>query len=123
MAERFSPGEPTTPGRATGGVIGFALGQLLFVAVVPDPTAPQRTVTAAALLTVLIAATPGERRRTAVPTAGFFLVLSGLTVGVRWWTAAVWPAALVLGGGIGTLAYVTSRYARAEPSARRGTDE
>lgn len=92
-------------------VYAFALGQVLFVAIMPDPTPLQLAVVQAGLFGLLVA--PGLRD---VPsrTLGAFAVSSagliGVVAGVRDVTGQLWPAVVALGATVTLCGYVLHRY-------------
>lgn len=92
-------------------VYAFALGQVLFVAISPDPTPLQVGVTQAGLFGILVA--PGLRDAP-IRTLGAFAVASaglvGVVAGVHDVTGQLWPAVVALGATVALCGYVLHRY-------------
>ncbi|MFC7079071.1 hypothetical protein [Halorussus caseinilyticus] len=94
-----------------GPVYAFALGQILFAALAPSPTAAAVGTAQAGLFALL--AVPVGRNAT-LRTVGAFLVASaglvGVGAGVRDVTGDLWPAALAVALAVALVSYALHRY-------------
>lgn len=90
---------------------GFALGQILFVALAPDLTLVQTAAVQIGLFGLLVA--PGVRDAP-IRTVGSYVValagLVGVVASVRDTTGELWLAALALSGVVALVSYALHRY-------------
>lgn len=95
---------------ASPGIYAFALGQILFAVLVPEPTGIQLGVVEGGLLVLLIGSTDDRIVSTTVLTTGAFVLLFTIIFATREWWDGLWPAALTLVATVGLLGYVMHRF-------------
>lgn len=92
-------------------VFVFALGQLLVVAVLTEPSLETIALVEAGFVLILLDSVPRVwRRHVGMITIGGAVGLSWMALGIERQTDALWPAALVLVGAVALSSYMIHRY-------------